>query len=199
MFDNVIAAPRPFPGNIIPQDRIHPVARKLLAYFPLNQTNARAANFVNNEGRLVDADQVTYRLDFSEHAKSNWFFRHSFSTEHGYDPYPIPNMGINTDTKVQQGVLGNTRVYGANKVNDVRFGLSRLENAHISPRANNVTLPPGHSTWQAHSYTLALFWEATRNIRIGLEASKTVTEDRIAIFGDSKRDTAFMLQLELKF
>ena len=137
---NVIAAPRPFPGNIIPQDRINPVSRKLLAYFPLNQTNARAANFVNNEGRLVDADQVTYRLDFSEHAKSNWFFRHSFSTEHGYDPYPIPNMGINTDTKVQQGVLGNTRVYGANKVNDVRFGLSRLENAHISPRANNVNV-----------------------------------------------------------
>src|SRR5437867_5616635 len=130
---NVIAAPRPFPGNIIPQDRIHPVARKLLAYFPLNQTNARAANFVNNEGRLVDADQVTYRLDFSEHAKSNWFFRHSFSTEHGYDPYPIPNMGINTNTKVQQGVLGNTRVYGAHKVNDVQFGLSRLEHAHISP------------------------------------------------------------------
>src|SRR5436190_10713257 len=137
---NVIAAPRPFPGNIIPQDRIHPVARKLLGYFPLNQTGSRVANFVNNEGRLVDADQVTYRLDFSEHAKSNWFFRHSFSTEHGFDPYPIPNMGINTNTKVQQGVLGNTRVYGANKVNDVRFGLSRLENAHISPRANTVNV-----------------------------------------------------------
>src|SRR6267378_3596678 len=28
---NVIVAPRPFPGNIIPQNRIHPVSRKLLA------------------------------------------------------------------------------------------------------------------------------------------------------------------------
>src|SRR6266571_4884726 len=137
---NVIGAPRPFPGNIIPQDRIHPVSRKLLAYFPLPQIDARAANFVSNEGRLVDADQLTYRLDLMEHARSNWFFRHSFSTEHGYDPYPIPNMGINTDTKVHQGVLANTRVYGANKVNDMRFGLSRLENAHISPRANKVNV-----------------------------------------------------------
>jgi len=137
---NVIVAPRPFPGNIIPQNRIHPVSRKLLAYFPLPQVNTSSANFVNNEGRRVDADQLTYRFDFTEHAKSSWFFRHSFSTEHGYDPFAIPDMGINTDTKVHQGVIANTRVYGANKVNDVRFGLSRLENAHISPRANNVNV-----------------------------------------------------------
>src|SRR5262252_4939655 len=124
---NVIVAPRPFDGNIIPPERINPVSRKLLAFFPVPQINARAANFVNNEGRRVNADQFTYRLDLMEHAKSNWFFRHSFSTEHGYDPFPIPDMGINTDTKVHQGVLANTRVYGANKVNDMRFGLSRLE------------------------------------------------------------------------
>src|SRR6266436_5733206 len=117
---NVIVAPRPFPGNIIPQNRIHPVSRKLLAYFPLPQVNTSSANFVNNEGRRVDADQLTYRFDFTEHAKSSWFFRHSFSTEHGYDPFAIPDMGINTDTKVHQGVIANTRVYGANKVNDVK-------------------------------------------------------------------------------
>jgi carboxypeptidase family protein/TonB-dependent receptor-like protein len=137
---NVIGAPQPFPGNIIPQNRIHPVSRKLLAYFPLPQVNTRSANFVNNEGRRVNADQLTYRLDFTEHAKSSWFFRHSYSTEHGYDPFAIPDMGINTDTNVQQGVIANTRVFGANKVNDMRFGLSRLENAHISPRANTVNV-----------------------------------------------------------
>ena len=49
-------------------------------------------------------------------------------------------MGINTDTDVQQGVLANTRTFGSNKVNDIRFGLSRLVNAHISPRANTVNV-----------------------------------------------------------
>lgn len=137
---NVIVAPRPFPGNVIPQDRIHPVSKKLLAYYPVPQTSSRSANFVNNEGKRIDADQLTYRLDFTEHAKSNWFFRHSFSWELGYDPFAIPNMGINTDTDVQQGVIANTRVYGSNKVNDLRFGLSRLQNAHISPRANKVNV-----------------------------------------------------------
>jgi len=137
---NVIGAPTPFPNNRIPENRIHPVAKKLLAFYPLPQQERTGSNFVNNEGRRVDADQYTYRLDFTESSKSNWFFRHSISHELGYDPFPIPNMGIDTDTDVQQGVLANTRTFGSNKVNDLRFGLSRLVNAHISPRANKVNV-----------------------------------------------------------
>lgn len=137
---NVIQAPTPFPNNRIPENRIHPVSKKLLAFFPLPQSERTGSNFVNNEARRVDADQYTYRIDFTESSKSNWFFRHSISHELGYDPFAIPNMGINTDTDVQQGVLANTRTFGSNKVNDVRFGLSRLVNAHISPRANTVNV-----------------------------------------------------------
>jgi hypothetical protein len=137
---NVTQAPTPFPNNRIPENRIHPVSKKILAFFPLAQQQARSANYVNNEGRRIDADQYTYRVDFTESSKSSWFFRHSISRELGYDPFPIPNMGINTDTDVQQGVVANTRTFGSNKVNDVRFGLSRLVNAHISPRANTVNV-----------------------------------------------------------
>ncbi len=137
---NVIGAPRAFPGNRIPENRIHPVSRKLLAFFPLPQQERTGTNFINNEAKRIDADQFTYRIDFTESSKSNWFFRHSISHELGYDPFAVPNMGINTDTDVQQGVLANTHTFGANKVNDIRFGLSRLFNAHISPRANNVNV-----------------------------------------------------------
>jgi hypothetical protein len=137
---NVTGAPTPFPNNRIPENRIHPVSKKLLAFYPLPQQERTGSNFVNNEARSIDADQYTYRVDFTESSKSNWFFRHSISRELGYDPFPVPNMGINTDTDVQQGVLANTRTFGANKVNDIRFGLSRLVNAHISPRANTVNV-----------------------------------------------------------
>jgi hypothetical protein len=137
---NVTQAPTPFPGNRIPENRIHPVSKKLLAFFPLAQNSARVGNYLNDESRRVNADQFTYRVDFTESARSTWFFRHSISHELGYDPYPVPNMGINTDTDVQQGVLANTRTLGSNKVNDIRFGLSRLVNGHISPRANTVNV-----------------------------------------------------------
>ncbi len=132
---NVLQAPAPFSGNIIPANRIHPISRKLLAYFPAPSQEVTGPNFVNNEARLVDADQVTYRLDFTR-GQSSWIFRHSVSREHGYDPFAIPNMGINTDTDVQQAVLGNTRTFGSNKLNDLRLGFGYLKNAHISPRAN---------------------------------------------------------------
>jgi hypothetical protein len=137
---NVTSAPTPFANNRIPENRIHPVSKKLLAFYPLPQAERTGANFVNNEARRIDADQYTYRFDFTESSNSTWFFRHSISHELGYDPFAIPNMGINTDTDVQQGVLANTRTFGSNKVNDIRFGLSRLVNAHISPRANTVNV-----------------------------------------------------------
>jgi Carboxypeptidase regulatory-like domain len=134
---NVLQAPTAFPGNIIPANRIHPVSQKLMSgYWPLATQQAVGPNFVNNEARQVNADQFTYRLDFTQ-GKSTWTFRHSISKEHGYDPFAIPNMGSNTDTDVQQLVFSNTRTLGSNKLNDARFGFGYLKNGHISPRANN--------------------------------------------------------------
>jgi hypothetical protein len=137
---NVVQAPTQFPGNIIPLNRIHSVSKQLLEFFPLPETERTGSNYTNHESRRVDADQFTYRLDFVEGSRSSWFFRHSISHELGYDPFAIPNMGINTDTDVQQAVVANTRTFGSNKVNDVRFGIGVLENAHISPRANTVNV-----------------------------------------------------------
>jgi hypothetical protein len=134
---NVIRAPTPFPDNKIPANRINPVSQKLLAYYPFPDQERTGSNFVNNEARRVDMDQFTYRFDYTQSAKSTWFFRHSLSHELGYDPFPIPDMGTNTDTDVNQMVIGNTRTLGTSKLNELRVGYGNLKNAHISPRANN--------------------------------------------------------------
>ena len=132
---NVLQAPTQFPGNRIPANRIHPVSQGLLEYYPLPQQEITGPNFVNDEARDVNADQYTYRIDFTQ-GKSTWVFRHSISHELGYDPFPIPNMGSNTDTDVQQAVFGNTRTFASNKLNDLRLGVGYLKNGHISRRAN---------------------------------------------------------------
>lgn len=137
---NVLQAPTAFPNNVIPAGRIHPASKKLAEFYPLPEVERTGANFTNHEARTVDADQFTYRLDFSQSSRSNWFLRHSISRELGYDPFAIPNMGINTDTDVAQAVVGNTRSFGSNKVNDIRIGYGHLKNGHISPRANNVNV-----------------------------------------------------------
>ena len=133
---NVIRAPTPFPDNKIPANRIHPASQKLLKYYPTPDQERTGANFVNHEEREVNMDQFTYRLDYTQSATMNWFFRHSISHELGYDPFAIPDMGSNTDTDVNQFVIGNTQTIGTNKLNDLRIGYGQLKNAHISPRAN---------------------------------------------------------------
>src|SRR5262249_9586418 len=104
---DVIGAPTAFPNNRIPANRIHPGAKKLLAFYPKPQQELTGPNYVNNEAKRINADQYTYRFDFNESSKSNWFFRHSISHELGYDPFAVPDKGINTDADVQQGVLAN--------------------------------------------------------------------------------------------
>ena len=133
---DVVRAPTPFPDNKIPASRIHPASKKLIDYYPTPDQEQTGTNFVNNEEREVDSDQYTYRLDYTQSSTMNWFFRHSISHELGYDPFAIPDMGSNTDTDVNQMVLGVTQTIGANKLNDIRVGYGQLKNAHISPRAN---------------------------------------------------------------
>ena len=133
---NVVVAPTAFPGNRIPANRIHQASQKLLRYYPTPDQERTGANFVNNEARDVNSDQYTYRIDYTQSATMNWFFRHSISHELGYDPFAIPDMGSNTDTDVNQMVLGITQTIGTNKLNDMRIGYGQLKNAHISPRAN---------------------------------------------------------------
>ncbi len=128
-----------FPNNIIPAARIHPVsARVLTEFYPLPNAPGTATNFLSNEGRRSDSDQYTPKIDWNQSANSRWFFRYSHANELAYIPNGTtlpPNQGNNVDVKVRQGVMSYTRVFSANKVNDARFGVSRLEAGNIQTNA----------------------------------------------------------------
>ena len=72
----------PFPGNVIPQNRMDAVGRNIAAYYPLpNVTPANACSNTNNyygstaEHRSMD--QFTYRLDHRFSANNSLSFRHT--------------------------------------------------------------------------------------------------------------------------
>jgi hypothetical protein len=135
---NTVVSVSPFPGNVIPKERIAATSATVLErFFPLPNIspNVQANNFVNTEGRSSDADQQTPRIDFIQSAAMSWQFRYSHSSELRYNPINIPNQGNNIDVKVHQGVMGNTWVVGANKVNEAKFGVSRLEAGNVPGRA----------------------------------------------------------------
>jgi hypothetical protein len=132
-----------FPGNIIPASRIHPTSRKVLdEFYPLpNQLGSGALgvanNYLNDEGRRSDGDQFTIRGDLTAIQNQTFFFRFSQTQEPQYIPSTILDQGNNVDILAQQGVLGHTAVFGANKVNEFKFGMNYFKSANIQQRAFN--------------------------------------------------------------
>ncbi|MBM3734742.1 MAG: carboxypeptidase regulatory-like domain-containing protein [Acidobacteria bacterium] len=135
---NAVTTATPFAGNRIPTNRIHANSAKVLAdFYPLPNISQTVQNnnFLNNEGRRTNSDLFSFRSDFIESPNSNWFARYSFANERQYLPISIPDQGNNADVDPWQFVVANTRVYGGNKVNDARIGISYLKAANIQQRA----------------------------------------------------------------
>lgn len=65
----------------------------------------------------------------------NWMFRYSRAGEFQYNPIQIPLHGTNVVVQAHQGMFGQTWVVGANKVNELRAGVSRFENSNIPIQA----------------------------------------------------------------
>jgi hypothetical protein len=130
-----------FAGNIIPASRIDATSATVLReFFPLPNRSSRfeANNFLNPESRRSDADQFTIRGDWVHSTASNFLFRYSRGKDTQYVPglyTPAPNQGNNVNVSTHQGIIGHTLVIGSNKVNEFKFGVSRLSGENIQQRA----------------------------------------------------------------
>src|SRR5581483_11285779 len=121
---------QPFPGNIIPQNRIHPTSARLLEFYPAPTLNPNAlgVNHEQSNRRLIDKDQFIGRGDFIESASSNWAGRYSWGDEKQIDP-GLQLNGTKLLTTVRQVMASNTRTFGAAKVNEARFGYNSFFNS----------------------------------------------------------------------
>jgi len=132
-----VVSSTPFPNNTMPANRLHPIS---LAYMRdwMPRVDAAVAvgnNFVNTEGRPTDGNQQNARFDFQQNSSMSWMFRYSHAGEFQYNPIQIPQHGTNVVVQAHQGMFGNTWVVGANKVNELRAGVSRFENSNIPIQA----------------------------------------------------------------
>jgi hypothetical protein len=120
----------PFAGNIIPQNRIDPISKKLLQYYPAANvaTTLLANNFVRSGAAPINKDQFILRMDFVESAKSQWSGRYSWGDENQ------SNTGLTLDgtkilTNFEQYMGSNTRTFSPSVVNEVRYGYTRFYNS----------------------------------------------------------------------
>ncbi len=130
---NVIYDPAtkaPFPGNVIPANRIDPISKKLLPFYaPANIVTSKISNNYQRVGSApINKDQFISRMDYVESSKSQWSGRYSWGDENQSNT-GLTLDGTKTITNFEQYMGSNTRTFSANKVNEARFGYTRFFNS----------------------------------------------------------------------
>ena len=124
-----------FPNNVIPDTRLSAVGAKALALYPLpNYGSGLANNYLSNPVRIVTSNSVDGKIDHNFAQNDTAFLRLSYGNseldEPSYLPAPAVGNGPGVPGKntqpVYQGVLSETHIFGPNKVNQARFGVTRL-------------------------------------------------------------------------
>jgi hypothetical protein len=127
----------PFPGNIIPGNRISQPSSLLMRDVPLPQTTALANNYVASPINISNRDQWDTRGDHNFSNNDRLFVRYSYYILHAISPGPLPAPIVgstnfqqsNNDQTGHQGVIGETHLFGQNVVNEFRTGYNRVANS----------------------------------------------------------------------
>ena len=119
-----------FPGNVVPRNRFHPTALKLLEFYPAPNvaTGSLSSNFQNGRRRVIDKDQFIQRVDWVESSNSSWFGRYSWGDELQLEE-ALKLNGSKLLTGVHQAMVTNTRVLSPATVNEFRFGYNQFNNS----------------------------------------------------------------------
>ncbi|MBI1789660.1 MAG: TonB-dependent receptor, partial [Acidobacteria bacterium] len=132
----------PFAGNLIPPNRIDPIARNLFRYFPAPNTAGNALTGINNYGRtdgsLVTKDTFSLRLDHNFTSANRMFVRYSYddspfkrASPYGPDNPGSPATGAQIFNR-QNAVIEDTHTFSPTLLGSVRYSLTRLGN-HREP------------------------------------------------------------------
>ena len=125
---------QPFPGNMIPPDRIDPAALKLLALMPLPNIAGvapRRNNYVSSPESRNDYDQYMARFDHTLSNRWSTFYRHFLQDSSVFSPFqgasPANYVGFsNTNVnRVQHATGGVNTVFRQTLLNEFRVGFSR--------------------------------------------------------------------------
>ncbi|MEP6914316.1 MAG: TonB-dependent receptor [Acidobacteriota bacterium] len=135
-----------FDNNQIPQDRISPIARKLMAFLPAPNIAGAALgqnNFQQAQVREKTTDGFDFKLNYTASAKDQLSYRLSFMRPVVFDPglFGIYGGAANggfagTGTNPSYSTAANwTRVFNATTVLDLRGGLNYYHNVTDSQGA----------------------------------------------------------------
>jgi hypothetical protein len=123
---------RPFAGNRIPRERLHPVGAAIAALYPLPNRADSRLNFVSSPAARDRADQFDGRIDHMLSRADDLAVRYSFVDRDYYQPFSgpafpaIPGYGTNTPRRAQNVMASETHVFSPALLNEVRVAFNRV-------------------------------------------------------------------------
>jgi hypothetical protein len=133
---------QPFPGNIIPSDRIEPVARNILTqlYPEPNTAGTRQAsgqvinNYLINPVKERQDNQFDIKVDHNLTSNNRFFTRYSYQKTHRLQPASLPHGDAggtfgagDGNVKGQSLAFNDTHTLALNWLNEFRFGWNSIK------------------------------------------------------------------------
>ena len=125
----------PFPGNIVPQNRMDPIMKKIIGFYPdptLAVSPTLQTNWSQNFALITHQDKWFTRADHNFGAKNRMFFRYGYQTSPRVSPFTniaFPgegtNGGGNQSSIAYTYALSDTETFSSNLVGEFRFGYTR--------------------------------------------------------------------------
>jgi hypothetical protein len=119
-----------FPGNIIPDGRISPVARAVLLDWAKPKNPGLTGNIFDSglTEKTKPYDNYTFRIDQNITDKNHLFVRGSYYDRNSeYNDYTgSPYVGVNFLFKARQGVIDDVHTFNSTTFLNLRFGYNRF-------------------------------------------------------------------------
>ncbi len=123
---------REFPTpNVIPDNMISPVSRKLLPFIPVRNVEGTLMNYVANAVNDNRSHIMSVRIDQRFNEKTTLFGRYAWTNSDNFNPALgqtrdfFPNFGGTTESNNRLLAMGFTRVITPGLINELRFGLNQ--------------------------------------------------------------------------
>lgn len=121
---------QPFANNVIPANRISPVARAILGYYSLPKNPGLLGNIFDSQlTEVTDPyDNFTFKFDQVVSEKNRFFVRGSWydRDSHYIDYLASAASGVNFKFISRQGVIDDVHTFNPTTVLNVRYGYNRF-------------------------------------------------------------------------
>ena len=170
--DPITGARQPFPNNMIPADRIDPIARKFLeTYQPLpNRPLSGAVNYLDSTPNRNTRDSLSTRIDheFQDHGRI--FGRYTLNDDRNRLATAFPERPTQERVRAQQLVIGHS-MSSQSWLNEARLSFTRLKVLELPESAfqSDATRDLGITSFPSDPFNFGLPFFLVSNFNLVLD------------------------------